>query len=83
VWYRRTFELPGSWKDKRVFLHFGAVDYECRAWVNGTPVGKHTYTQLTDVEQEVNGVYTYDRKPKFDIARLKTIFGAPAAIERP
>lgn len=40
------------------------------------------YTQLTDVEQEVNGVYTYDRKPKFDIKRLKSIFGAPAAIEK-
>jgi beta-galactosidase/beta-glucuronidase len=40
------------------------------------------YTQLTDVEQEVNGVYTYDRKPKFNIGRLKTIFGAPAAIEK-
>jgi beta-galactosidase/beta-glucuronidase len=40
------------------------------------------YTQLTDVEQEVNGVYTYDRKPKFDIKRLKSIFGAPAAIEQ-
>jgi len=41
-----------------------------------------TYTQLTDVEQEVNGVYTYDRKPKFDIKRLKSIFGAPAAVEK-
>jgi len=41
-----------------------------------------TYTQLYDVEQEVNGIYTYDRKPKFDIRRLKQIFGAPAAIER-
>ncbi|MDH4238835.1 MAG: hypothetical protein OEW48_04675 [Phycisphaerae bacterium] len=40
------------------------------------------YTQLTDVEQDVNGVYTYDRKPKFDIKRLKSIFGAPAAIEK-
>ena len=40
------------------------------------------YTQLTDVEQEVNGVYTYDRKPKFDLNRLRAIFGAPAAIER-
>jgi len=41
-----------------------------------------TYTQLYDLEQEVNGVYTYEREPKFDIERLKTIFGAPAAIER-
>jgi hypothetical protein len=45
-------------------------------------IAGYTYTQLTDVEQEVNGVYTYDRKPKFDIVRLKTIFGAPAAIEK-
>ncbi len=41
-----------------------------------------TYTQLTDIEQEVNGVYTYDRKPKFNVERLKKIFGAPAKIEK-
>ena len=45
-------------------------------------ISGYTYTQLTDVEQEVNGIYTYDRKPKFDIKRLKGIFGAPAAIEK-
>ncbi len=28
------------------------------------------YTQLTDVEQEENGLYTYDRKPKFDVEKL-------------
>ena len=32
------------------------------------------YTQITDVEQEKNGIYYYDRRPKFDTARLKTIF---------
>ncbi|MDU2240912.1 MAG: glycoside hydrolase family 2 TIM barrel-domain containing protein, partial [Paenibacillus sp.] len=26
---------------KRVILHFGAVDYECRVWVNGMPAGNH------------------------------------------
>lgn len=31
------------------------------------------YTQLTDVEQEVNGLLTYDRKPKFDSKRLREI----------
>ena len=39
------------------------------------------YTQLTDVEQEVNGLYTYDRRPKFDPARIRAIFGRPAAVE--
>ncbi|MCE5273478.1 beta-galactosidase [bacterium] len=42
----------------------------------------YCYTQLYDVEQEVNGLYTYDRKPKFDPAALKAILGAPAAWEK-
>ncbi|WP_321333740.1 sugar-binding domain-containing protein [uncultured Bacteroides sp.] len=32
------------------------------------------YTQLTDVEQEKNGIYYYDRKPKLDMKRIKAIF---------
>ncbi|WP_053367632.1 glycoside hydrolase family 2 protein [Bacillus sp. FJAT-27245] len=31
------------------------------------------YTQLTDVEQEINGLLTYDRKPKCDLATIKEI----------
>jgi beta-galactosidase/beta-glucuronidase len=31
------------------------------------------YTQLTDVEQEINGLLTYDRKPKVDLARIREI----------
>jgi len=31
------------------------------------------YTQLTDVEQEINGLMTYDRKPKFDAKKLREI----------
>ena len=40
------------------------------------------YTQLTDVEQEVNGLYTYDRRPKFDPEVIKAITSMPAAIEK-
>ena len=32
------------------------------------------YTQITDVEQEKNGIYYYDRSPKFDTARIRAIF---------
>jgi len=32
------------------------------------------YTQLTDVEQEQNGVYNYDRTEKFDMGQIKRIF---------
>jgi beta-galactosidase/beta-glucuronidase len=39
------------------------------------PVQGFCYTQLTDVEQEVNGLLTYDRKPKVDPARVREING--------
>ena len=39
------------------------------------------YTQLTDVEQEQNGVLTYDRTFKFAPERFAAIFGKKAAIE--
>ena len=32
------------------------------------------YTQLTDIEQEKNGIYYYDRTPKLDMKRIKEIF---------
>ena len=34
----------------------------------------YCYTQLTDVEQEQNGIYFYDRTSKFDMNRIKAIF---------
>ena len=39
------------------------------------------YTQLTDVEQEVNGLYTYDRRPKFDPAIIKEFFTQEAVMD--
>lgn len=38
-------------------------------------ISGYCYTQLTDVEQEQNGIYTYDRKSKFDAEKLKAILG--------
>jgi hypothetical protein len=40
------------------------------------------YTQLTDIEQEKNGLYFYDRKPKFDAKKLHAITARQAAYER-
>ena len=39
------------------------------------------YTQLTDVEQEINGLYTYDRKAKFDPDFFKAVLTQKAAVE--
>ena len=37
-------------------------------------IAGYCYTQLTDVEQEENGIYNYDRTEKFDMARIARIF---------
>ncbi|MEI6678120.1 MAG: sugar-binding domain-containing protein [Mariniphaga sp.] len=42
----------------------------------------YCYTQLTDVEQEQNGVYNYNRTSKFDMSRVKKIFSKqPASFQ--
>ena len=40
------------------------------------------YTQLTDIEQEQNGVYNYDRSEKFSVAPLHEVLSRPAAYEQ-
>ncbi len=40
LWYKKDF----SWEvkpDKRVFLYFGAINYDARVWVNGEFAGRH------------------------------------------
>ncbi len=48
-------------------------EYLTKALVDSPYVCGFCYTQLYDVEQEVNGLYTYERKPKFDMAKIKKI----------
>lgn len=43
----------------------------------------YCYTQLTDVFQEQNGLYRFDRSTKLDIARIRAAQSRPAAIEGP
>ncbi len=41
----------------------------------------YCYTQLTDVFQEQNGVYRFDRGTKLDVERIRAAQTRPAAIE--
>lgn len=41
VWYRREFEIPKLMNGKRMILHFGAVDYRARVYMNEKLVGSH------------------------------------------
>lgn len=38
-WYKKTFRIKKN--DKKLVLHFGAVDYEAKVWLNGLYLGSH------------------------------------------
>ncbi len=64
VWYSRKFDLTEELKGKRIFLHFGAVDYKADVWVNGehliTHCGGHVpfSVEITDVVKENENIVT-------------------------
>ncbi|MCX7048636.1 MAG: glycoside hydrolase family 2, partial [Candidatus Sumerlaeota bacterium] len=41
LWYKRTFAAPALAGGKRLLLHFQAVDWEAKVFVNGKSVGEH------------------------------------------
>ena len=42
----------------------------------------YCYTQLTDIDQEQNGIYTYQRDIEFDMQRIRRVQTQIAAIEK-
>jgi len=40
-WYEREFDVPDAWRGSRILLHFGAVDWQARVWVNDSKVVEH------------------------------------------
>ncbi len=53
----------------------------CDALLDDSSMFGYCYTQLTDVFQEQNGIYYFDRGGKFDLARLHAVQTRKAAIE--
>ncbi len=40
-WYRRDFDVPREFANKRLKLVFDGVDYACDVWLNGQRLGAH------------------------------------------
>ena len=49
LWYHTPFKVPKTWRQDRLLLHFGAVDWQATVWVNDKQVGEHRggYTPFT------------------------------------
>lgn len=82
LWYSKSFSVPSKWKNGRVLLHFGAVDWMTDVWVNDIKVGSHTggYAPFTfDITQALSGknnklvVRVWDPTDKSYIPRGKQV----------
>ncbi|MBE7065772.1 MAG: beta-galactosidase [Ruminococcaceae bacterium] len=69
-------ERPKS-REEFIARYKGLMD----ALLDNPKITAFCYTQLTDVEQETNGLYTYDRNAKFDPAVIKAITSRKSVIE--
>ncbi len=60
---------------------YARFDGLCQVLLSNPDMFGYCYTQLTDVFQEKNGIFTFDRGTKFDLDRLRATQQRPAAIE--
>ena len=54
VWYRRKFDYTPSASGQRVFVHFGAANYQADVYLNGRKLGRHV-GGFTPFEFEITG----------------------------
>ena len=50
--YYKEFELPVDWQNQKTLIRFGAVESECRIYLNGKYVGEHTGS-MTQFEKDL------------------------------
>jgi beta-galactosidase/beta-glucuronidase len=85
-WYADTGSEPDAWgygerlgTVEAFYARFKAL---CDVLLDNPDMFGYCYTQLTDVYQEQNGVYTFERREKFDVEPLRKAQQRPAAIEK-
>lgn len=74
VWYKKDFTIEKK-DDKRYFLHFGAVNYIAKVYLNGNLLGEHEggftpfeFDATSQIKSGENTVVVYvnnDRKPEY------------------
>ena len=55
--YRRTFQIPQEWDERRVFIHFGAVKSAMYIWINGKKAG-YSQGSKTPAEWDITNYLT-------------------------
>lgn len=85
-WNPDAAEGEDSWgygeRPKTIEEFYERFEGLCRVLLEDPDMFGYCYTQLTDVFQEQNGIYRFDRSSKFDAGKLHAIQNTRAAIER-
>lgn len=70
-WYAQRLTIPADWKDRRIFLLFGAVDESCKVWVDGKWVHTRKYRNPGDeskpFEVEITGAVNEAKNRSIDV----------------
>ena len=84
-WNPDAKEGEDSWgygeRPKTLEEFYDRFEKLCAILLDDVNMFGYCYTQLTDIYQEQNGVYKYDRSDKFDIERIRKAQIRSAAIE--
>ena len=86
IWWNPDQEHAQSWgygeRPKTLEEFYDRFEKLCKILLENPEMFGYCYTQLTDIDQEENGIYKYDRSTKFDVNRIRKIQTVTAAIER-
>jgi hypothetical protein len=86
-WNPKAADDEDSWgygeRPRSIEEFYARFEALCSALLNDPNMFGYCYTQLTDIYQEQNGIYEFDRSAKFDSERLASVQRKPAAIEKP
>nr|MCU0354892.1 beta galactosidase jelly roll domain-containing protein [Cytophagales bacterium] len=90
-WYRRTFTVPGRFRNQYVKINFLAANQRADVWLNGKYLGKHL-GGYTDFHFSLDGVLKFDQPNEllvkvdnryhFDIAPHTADYNAQGGIYR-
>jgi len=84
-WNPKARPGENSWgygdRPKTLEEFYERFDGLCRVLLGNPEMFGYCYTQLTDVFQEQNGIYHFDRSPKFDMRRIRQAQRHPSAFE--
>ena len=67
AWWVLTRRLERPLSEESAGEVIALIGELTRVLLDHPHIAGYTYTQLTDVEHEVNGIFSYDRRAKFDV----------------